>query len=66
MILATVFGVSLVLQTSLSGTPRSSAERGEPVLALHQRDAAMLPLLHRATECIVRKVKGDPRFHAEL
>jgi hypothetical protein len=31
-----------------------------------QRDAALLPLVHRVTECIVQEVAADRRFRAGL
>jgi hypothetical protein len=34
--------------------------------AVRQKDAKLLPLVHRATDCIVRKVFADPRYNARL
>src|SRR5438132_1517870 len=33
-----------------------------PALSMHQRSAAMQPLMRSATECIARTVGADPRF----
>jgi hypothetical protein len=35
-------------------------------MSVRQKDAALLPLVQRATECIVRRVSADPRYKAEL
>jgi hypothetical protein len=34
--------------------------------AVRQKGAKLLPLVHRATDCIVRKVFADPRYNAGL
>jgi hypothetical protein len=31
-------------------------------MSVRQRDATLLPLVRRATDCIVRKVTADPRY----
>lgn len=67
MILETVFGVSMVLQVSLSGPSVAEFSPAEmPQYTTRQRDAALLPAVQRATECIVRRVKADPRYSEEL
>lgn len=35
-------------------------------MSAHQKDAALLPLAHGATDCIVWKVSADPRYSAEM
>ena len=35
-------------------------------MSVRQKDAALLPLVQRATECIVHQVSADPRYRAEL
>jgi hypothetical protein len=35
-------------------------------MSVRQREAALLPLIHIATDCIVHKVAGDPRYKADL
>ena len=33
---------------------------------MRQKNAALLPLVRRATECIVRRAAADPRYSAQL
>ncbi len=35
-------------------------------MSVRQRDAALLPLVQRATACVVRKVSADPRYRVDL
>jgi len=61
MILETLFGLSLVLNVSLD-TPAPAADPAAWMqMSVRQKDAALLPLVQRATECILRKVSADPR-----
>ncbi len=69
MIVATVFAsafiVSSVITTPVSLDTRSPAlsdPQPVPQMSVRQRDTALLPLVRRATECIVRRVKADPRY----
>jgi hypothetical protein len=67
MILEAVLGFSLVLNASLDTPP--TGDGGQTAwlrMPMPQRDAALLPLVHRATDCIVRKVAADPRLRAGL
>lgn len=67
MILQSVFGLSLVLNVSLD-SPASL--RSDPAawqqLSAPQRQAALLPIVQRATECIILKFAADPRASADL
>jgi hypothetical protein len=67
MILESLFGLSLVLNVSLdTQTPPSSAPATWLQMSVQRKDAALLPLVHRATECVVRKVTADPRYGADM
>ncbi|MFA6267248.1 MAG: hypothetical protein WC670_16210 [Pseudolabrys sp.] len=65
MIVGPLVGLSLVLNVSLDSrtdidlakAPSAAAE-----LSVHQKETTLLPLVRRATECIVRKVASDPRY----
>lgn len=35
-------------------------------MSVRQREAALLPLVRRATDCIVRKVSSDARYRVDL
>ena len=35
-------------------------------MSVRQKDAALLPLVRRATDCIVRKVAADPRYSHDM
>ena len=66
MILETLFGLSLVLNVSLD-TPVPAADPAAWMqMSVRQKDAALLPLVQRATECILRKASADPRYKSEM
>jgi hypothetical protein len=67
MILESVFGLSLVLNVSLDAqVPFKTDRAGWQQLSVPQRQAALLPLVQRATDCIVRQVGGDPRYSTDM
>jgi hypothetical protein len=67
MILKSLFGLSLVLNVSLdTQTPMSTDPAIWLQMSVRQKDTALLPLVRRATDCIVRKVATDPRYSAEM
>ena len=66
MILETLFGLSLVMPVSLD-TPTPAADPAAWMqMSVRQKDAALLPLVQRATECILRKASADPRYKSEM
>jgi hypothetical protein len=66
MILESMFGLSLVLNVSLTAqVPAANAATWQQ-LPVPQQQAALLPMVHRATDCIVRKVSTDPRYSADM
>jgi hypothetical protein len=66
MILETLFGLSLVMNVSLDTQVPAADPAAWMQMSVRQKDAALLPLVQRATECIVRRVSADPRYQAEL
>jgi hypothetical protein len=66
MILESVFGLSLVLNVSLNHDPPTANPATWQQLSVPQRQAALLPMVRRATDCIVRKVSADPRYSADM
>lgn len=66
MILETLFGLSLVTRVSLDGLPPPNDPSAWLQMSVRQKDAALLPLVQRATECILRKTAADPRYNAEM
>jgi hypothetical protein len=66
MILESLFGLSLVLNVSLDTATPSANPADWLQLSVRQKDAALLPLVRRATDCIVRQVSGDPRYAADM
>jgi hypothetical protein len=66
MILESVFGLSLVLNVSLAGEVPATKSTTWQQLSVPQRQAALLPKVRRATDCIVRKVSADPRYSADM
>jgi len=66
MILESVFGLSLVLNVSLD---TEIPHRQAPVwseLSVADRQARLLPLVARATDCILRRIADDPRDRPDL
>lgn len=67
MILESFFGLSLVLNVSLNAqVPLKTDQSGWQQLSAPQRQATLLPLVQRATDCIVREVTNDPRYSADM
>lgn len=67
MILESVFGFSLVVSVSLDTQTSNAAEPAAWLqMSVRQKDAALLPLVRRATDCIVHKVTVDPRFSQNM
>ena len=67
MILESMFGMSLVLNVSLdTQTPSAPDPASWLRMSVQQKDATLLPLVRRATDCVVRKVTADPRYQADM
>lgn len=67
MILEALFGLSLVLKVSLdTPLPTSVDPSVWTRLSVPQKDATLLPLVQRATDCILRKVADDPRDRPDM
>ena len=67
MILKSLFGLSLVLNVSLDTQTKMPADPATWLqMSVRQKDAALLPLVRRATDCIVRKVTVDPRYDSDM
>jgi hypothetical protein len=66
MILKTLFGLSLVMTVSLDTQVPPADPAAWMQMSVRQKDAALLPLVQRATACIVHRVSADPRYRAEL
>ena len=66
MILETLFGLSLVMNVSLDTQVPAADPAAWMQMSVRQKDAALLPLVQRATACIVHRVSADPRYQAEL
>lgn len=72
MIVESLFGLSLVLGSpaitvSLDGrTDLAFAPAPIPDVSMRQKETALLPLVRRATECIVRRVSSDPRYDGDV
>jgi len=66
MILKPLLGLSLVIAVSLDTKVPPPNPAAWTQLSVRQKDAALLPLVQRATECIVHQVSADPRYKAEL
>lgn len=67
MFLESVFGLSLVLNVSLdTQIPHSPPAPGWSQLSVAERQAKLLPLVARATDCILRRIADDPRYRPDL
>jgi hypothetical protein len=67
MILKSLFGLSLVLNVALDTKPLPSSEPATwTEMSVRQKDAELLPLVRRATDCVVRKVTASPRYSGDM
>jgi len=71
MIVESLFGLSLVLSplTTVAlerGTDVAMAPAPLPEVSMRQKESTLLPLVRRATECIIRKVSSDPRYDGDI
>ena len=70
MILKSLFGLSLVMSVSLDAKTTQPSATIDPTgwlqMSVQQRDAALLPLVRRATDCVVQKVTANPRYRGDL
>ena len=67
MILKSLFGLSLVLNVSLdTQTPNATDPASWLRMSVQRKDATLLPLVRRATDCVVRKVTADPRYQSDM
>jgi hypothetical protein len=67
MILKSLFGLSLVLNVSLDTKTLPSSEPATwTEMSVRQKDAELLPLVRRATDCVVRKVTASPRYSGDM
>jgi hypothetical protein len=66
MILEPLFGLSLVLNVSLDTAAPAANPAAWMQMSVRQKDAELLPLVRRATECIVQRVSADRRYSSNL
>ncbi len=67
MILKTLLGLSLVMPVALdTQAPPAVPAAWTQIMSVREKDAALLPLVQRATQCIIRRVSTDPRYKAVL
>jgi hypothetical protein len=67
MILEATFGLSLVLKVSLNtAVPASVDATVWTQMSVPQKDAVLLPLVRKATDCIVRRVSADRRYRPNM
>jgi hypothetical protein len=65
MIVEPLIGLSLVVNVSLDNL--AASERAAWLqMPVPQADVALLPLVHRATDCILHEALADPRYGADL
>jgi hypothetical protein len=63
MIVKSLVGLSLVLSVSLDAElPKPPAAAAWNHFSARHIEAGLLPLVQRATDCIVRQVSADPRY----
>lgn len=66
MILELLFGLSLVMNVSLDTSTPSANPAAWLQMSVRQKDAKLLPLVRRATECVLQQVAADPRYNADI
>ena len=67
MIVESLLGLSLVVHVSLDIQPPVPLK--SPVqaqMSMGHQDATLLPLVRRATNCILRKASADPRYSRDI
>lgn len=67
MVKGALLGLSLLLHAAFEPhppQPESDAARGP--MSPQGKNALIQPLMHSATDCIVRAVSGDPKFQASI
>ena len=62
MILAPLFAAGLVISVATGPIDSPSAGSNISAMSAQQRSAATQPLVHSATDCIVRAVEANPRY----
>ena len=66
MIVETLFGASLLVSVSLDiHAPLNADAAVFQQMPTREKIALLLPLVQRATDCIIRKVKADPRYRSD-
>jgi len=66
MVVETLFAASLVVNVSLdTHMPLSIDAAAFEQMPAREKIAVLLPLVRRATDCIIRKVKADPRYRSD-
>ncbi len=67
MIVESLLGLSLVLNVSLdTQTPPPADASASTQLSVRQKETALLPLVLRATDCIMRKVSANRRYSRDV
>jgi|SRR5215470_12195247 len=68
MILEALLGLSLVVSVSVDDQIRLAPNgvRSPAQMSLHEKEAAVRPLVRSATECVARTISTDPRFAAQI
>jgi len=67
MIKGVLVGLSLVLNTAVEPyQPQFGPEAARLQMSPQQKNAVIQPLLHSATDCVVRTVAGNPKFRVSL
>ena len=67
MIVTSLLGLSLVLNVSLdTQMPMPAGAPAWAQISVRQKESALLPLVLRATDCIVRKVSADRRYTNDI
>lgn len=67
MIVESLVGLSLVLNVSLDAQmPMPANPAALPQMSVRQKESALLPLVLRATDCIIRKASADRRYRGEI
>lgn len=63
MILESIVGLSIIVYASLDSPAPEPVPPPPPSSARH-RDAALLPLVHRAAACVLQRIADDPGSRA--
>ncbi len=67
MMVGTIVGLSLVVSVAVEPNHTSLSDTAARMqMSSQQKEAVIQPLMHSATDCIVRAIAADPKFKSSM